>query len=122
MDLESQDEWDIEYTDEFDAWYRELDEELKGQLIARIDVIAERGPSLGRPIVERITSSVYPNMKELRTGTVRVLFAFDPRQTAILLLGGDKAGSWNAWYEVSVPQADALYGEHLASLRKEGLL
>lgn len=50
------------------------------------------------------------------------LFAFDPRRSAILLLGGDKSGQWNEWYRTAVPAADALYDDHLELLRKEGLL
>jgi hypothetical protein len=56
-------------------------------------VLAERGPDLGRPVVDRIVSSRHRNMKEQRgakAGALRVLFAFDPRRTAILLLGGDR--------------------------------
>jgi hypothetical protein len=62
-------------------------------------------------------------MKELRTssdGDLRVLFAFDPRRTAILLLGGNKTGRWAEWYLSAVPRADDLYDEHLAELRREG--
>lgn len=51
-----------------------------------------------------------------------MLFAFDPRRTAILLLGGDKTGRWEEWYEEAIPQAEALYAEYLEELRKEGLL
>jgi len=50
----------------------------------------------------------------------RVLFAFDPRRTAILLIGGDKTGNAR-WYDEFVPVADSLYDEHLIQLRKEGL-
>jgi hypothetical protein len=61
--------------------------------------------------------------KELRPSrSIRVLFAFDPRRSAILLLGGDKRGTWTEWYERMVPQADSLYAEHPQSLEKEGLL
>lgn len=62
-------------------------------------------------------------MKELRAsrgGALRVLFAFDPRRHAILLLGGDKSGQWNAWYRRAIPEADALYEIHLEELRAEG--
>ena len=85
-------------------------------------VAMERGPTLGRPFVDTIEGSRFPNMKELRPpgGNIRVLFAFDPRRTAILLLGGDKTGRWKAWYEENVPAADALYEEHLEELREEG--
>jgi hypothetical protein len=49
-----------------------------------------------------------------------LLFAFDPRRCAILLLGGDKTGN-DRWYDENVPIADRLYDEHLKILRKEGL-
>lgn len=64
-------------------------------------------------------------MKELRAssdGALRVLFAFDPRRTAILLLGGNKSGQWDEWYRTAVPIADELFDEHLAELQREGLL
>ena len=64
-------------------------------------------------------------MKELRAakgGALRVLFMFDPRRQVILLLGGDKSGEWNSWYEWAVPVADDLYDAYLAELRNEGLI
>lgn len=64
-------------------------------------------------------------MRELRTQhgghPFRTLYAFDPRRTAILLIGGDKTGD-NRWYDVNVPVADLLYDEHLEQLRREGEL
>ncbi len=62
---------------------------------------AERGPDLGRPVVDRIHSSRHQSIEELRAakgGALRVLFSFDPRRQAILLVGGDKSGEWNDWY------------------------
>jgi hypothetical protein len=61
-------------------------------------------------------------MKELRPRgeTIRVLFAFDPRRSAILLLGGDKRDRWSEWYAEMIPVADRLYEEHLAELEMEG--
>jgi len=46
---------------------------------------------------------------------LRIQLAFDPRRTAILLIGGDKTGN-NRWYEESVPLADAIYDRHLREL------
>jgi hypothetical protein len=62
-------------------------------------------------------------MKELRppVGNVRILFAFDPRRPAILLIGGDKTDRWNDWYDTMIPVADQLYDDHLRTLREEGL-
>jgi len=51
----------------------------------------------------------------------RVLYAFDPRRTAILLIGGDKTGN-DRWYQEFVPVANKLYDRHLETLRKEGLI
>lgn len=61
-------------------------------------------------------------MKELipMGGNIRVLFAFDPRRSAILLIGGDKTNRWDEWYEAMIPVADDLYDEHLRTLRDEG--
>jgi hypothetical protein len=60
-------------------------------------------------------------MKELRLpgGNLRILFAFDPRRCAMLLIGGDKTNLWDEWYDKVIPVADALYTEHLATLKKE---
>ena len=56
-------------------------------------------------------------MKELRPSrAVRILFAFDPRRTAILLLGGDKSGTGNRWYDEHAPGADRLFEEHLTEI------
>ena len=72
---------------------------------ASVILLRERGPALGRPHVDLVTSSAYPNMKELRAQhngkPYRTLFAFDPRRIAILLIGGDKtgndrAGTWSS--------------------------
>jgi hypothetical protein len=61
-------------------------------------------------------------MRELRIQhegrLYRVLYAFDPRRTAILLIGGDKTGN-DRWYEQYVPLADAIYDQHLRELEKE---
>jgi hypothetical protein len=61
-------------------------------------------------------------MKELipMGGSIRILFAFDPRRIAILLMGGDKANRWDEWYGEMVPRADDLYDLHLKSLIEEG--
>lgn len=52
-------------------------------------------------------------MKELRTGSIRVLFAFDPDRQAICVVAGDKAGNWDKWYRRNIPLADDRFDEHL---------
>jgi len=84
-----------------------------------IDMLAERGPTLGRPLVDRIKGSKHHNMKELRPASagaseVRILFAFDPERQAVLLTAGDKAGDWKGWYVRNIPLADLRFSQHLA--------
>ena len=72
--------WDIEVTDQFDEWWSTLTDDQREAVTDRVDVLAERGPDLGRPIVDRIHSSRHQSMKELRAakgGALRVLFCFD---------------------------------------------
>ena len=61
-------------------------------------------------------------MRELRIQhkgrPFRLLYAFDPRRTAILLIGGDKGGD-DRWYDVHIPIADKLYDDHLREIADE---
>ncbi|HEY7030378.1 MAG TPA: type II toxin-antitoxin system RelE/ParE family toxin [Thermomicrobiales bacterium] len=116
--------WEIEGTDEFAAWYRGLTEAQSESVDMAVRALELGGPALGRPYVDSLTASRHANMKELRPrgGNLRILFAFDPRRSAILLLGGDKTGRWGRWYREAIPIADDLYDEHLETLKKEGLI
>ncbi|NHF63551.1 addiction module toxin RelE [Chryseoglobus sp. KN1116] len=51
---------------------------------------------------------------------LRVLFAFDPKRWAILLVAGDKAGNWSRWYRSNIPVADNRFTEHLEQLGRKG--
>lgn len=117
--------WDIEYTDEFGDWWGGLSEDEQVSVAASVRLLEERGPSLGFPHSSGINGSRHGHMRELRTQhdgrPFRTLYAFDPRRSAILLIGGDKTGN-DRWYEQQVPVADRLYDDHLAQLRKEGLI
>jgi hypothetical protein len=113
--------WEVEFTDEFGRWWDTLAEDEQEAIAAVVEILQERGPGLRRPLVGGIETSRHANMKELipPAGDIRVLFAFDPRRTAILLMGGDKVGRWQAWYREMVPIADALFDEHLEGLRRK---
>jgi hypothetical protein len=114
--------WEVEYTDQFGEWWDELHVDQQKQVAASVRLLAERGPALGRPAVDTVSASRHPNMKELRIGTTRVLFIFDPRRTAILLVAGDKRDRWEEFYDQMILLADDLYDEHLEALRQEGAL
>ena len=112
--------WAVEYTDEFGQWWDTLSSEEQQGIDAAVGLLEQRGPDLGRPLVDTIEGSRHPNMKELRVGTMRLLFAFDPRRTALLLIGGDKRGHWQEFYARAIPLADRLFDVHLAELEREG--
>ena len=114
-------EVDIELIED---WLKAVDDDTYDQIGAAIEVLAEHGPGLGRPLVDSIVGSRHKNMKELRPGSsgrseLRILFAFDPRRRAILLLAGDKQGAWAKWYRKNLPLADDRYDEHLENLKKK---
>jgi hypothetical protein len=113
--------WIVEATDEFASWLDSLPDEEYALVATAIDMLEMRGPTLGRPWVDKIQQSRLHNLKELRprSTSIRVLFAFDPRRTAILLLGGNKAGLWNNWYLTWVPVAERLYEEYLREIEEE---
>lgn len=117
--------WDVEFTDEFEVWWESLAEDEQESLAASVELLRQVGPGLPRPHSDTVKGSRHPNMKELRTQhrgrPIRTLYAFDPRRTAILLIGGDKTGD-NRFYDRMIPLADRLYDEHLAELRNEGLI
>lgn len=117
-------EWEVEFTYEFGQWWDGLSEAEQEDVDAKVELLRKFGPALRRPHSGWISSSRHTNMKEIiiqHAGRpYRVLYAFDPRRCAILLIGGDKTGD-NRWYEKFVPVADRLLDEHLAALRKEGL-
>jgi hypothetical protein len=94
-------------------------------IAATVDMLEVAGPTLGFPHSSQIQGSRHGRMRELRIQhegrPYRVLYAFDPRRAAILLLGGDKTGD-DRWYERMVPHADRLYDDHLTTLKREGIL
>ncbi|MEV0893873.1 type II toxin-antitoxin system RelE/ParE family toxin [Promicromonospora sp. MEB111] len=115
--------WDVEFDEAVFEWLTGLEEESFVQVRAALNVLRDRGPQLGRPLVDTVVGSRHKNMKELRPGSagrseLRVLFAFDPERSAILLVGGDKAGRWQDWYRSAIPMADDRYDAHLEALRK----
>ena len=91
-------QWDVYVVNEVRAWIDGLDAATHTRVVQAIDALAEAGPGLGRPLVDTIARSSIPNLKELRPGTVRILFCFDPWRSSVLLVAGDKSGRWNAWY------------------------
>jgi hypothetical protein len=113
--------WEIYLTEEVLAWLDGLsveDAATHMQVVSAIEALAAGGPNLGRPLVDRIKGSRLHNLKELRPGSsgaseVRILFAFDPWRSSVLLVAGDKAGRWQHWYRQAIPRAEELYETYL---------
>jgi hypothetical protein len=114
--------WDVEFTDQFGEWWDALDVDAQISISAVVMVLEQIGPALTRPYADTVKGSRHANMRELRIQhqgrPFRLLYAFDPRRTAIILVGGDKGGD-DRWYDVYIPIADKLYDEHLQELEND---
>ncbi len=117
--------WEVEYTDEFGLWWETLTEDEQNSVAVVVGLLEARGPHLSFPYSSGIAGSRHSHMRELRIQHAgepyRVLYAFDPRRVALLLIGGKKTGD-DRWYETYIPTADRLYDEHLETQKKEGLI
>ena len=111
--------WEVEVSDEFRVWYAGLNEQEWESVNSAVGKLEEYGPTLGRPYVDTLIGSKYPNMKELRIQhqghPYRILFVFDPRRNAYLILGGDKTGEKD-WYIDAIRRSDAIYARHLKEI------
>lgn len=117
--------WDVENTDEFGTWFADLSEADQDGIDFTVYLLIEQGPKLRFSHSSGINHSWHSHMRELRIQSegrpVRVFYAFGPRRSAILLIGGDKTGD-DRFYERMIPVADELYDLHLKELKQEGLL
>ena len=114
--------WEVEYTDEFEAWWIDLDEGEQIDIDAVVGILEEKGPHLPYPYSSDVKGAKYVSIRELRIQhkgkPYRILYAFDPRRTAILLIGGKKGGG-QRWYEKYVPLAERIYEKHLKTLKNK---
>lgn len=117
--------WSVEYTDEFGAWWTSLSAGEQEDISAVAEILMERGPDLPFPYSSGVGGSKHSHMRELRVQSggqpIRVFYAFDPTRAAILLIGGNKTGD-KRFYKRMIPIADRLYDEHIAQLKREGLI
>jgi hypothetical protein len=113
--------WEVEFSDEFEQWWDGLTGEEQDSIDPVIYLLEERGPALTRPHADTIKGSAYSNMRELRVQhqgrPIRILYAFDPRRSAYLIIGGDKTGN-DRWYGEMIPIADTVYRKHIEELKE----
>lgn len=120
-------QWEIILMPEVEEWYLDLcnhEPDIANRILRAIDILAEKGPTLGRPWVDKLAGSRHHNLKELRPtrggSHTRILFVFDPTRQAILLVAGDKAGNWKRWYDVNIPIAEQRYDNWLNAQHGKG--
>ncbi|SRR5260370_15886574 len=112
-------------TEECKEWFDSLLRQDKRKVNAVIDRLKEKGPHLGRPHADTLTETRLSNLKELRAHTdvaeFRILYAFDPERTAVLLVGGNKieTGKPARWYRQMIPIAERLFAKHLEDLERK---
>jgi hypothetical protein len=114
--------WEIEYTDEFGAWWETRSEDEQDAVKYTVGLLEQEGPQLDFPHCSKINGSRHGNMRELRSTFAgheyRTFYAFDPRRMAILIIGGDKTGN-NRFYKEYIPKADNIYDEYLKEIQEE---
>jgi hypothetical protein len=114
--------WNVEYTDEFEEWWEALNEDEQDAVDRSVALLELDGPSLKFPYSSDVRKSKHGSMRELRSqckgNPLRTFYAFDPRRTAILLIGGDKTGN-DDFYDKMIPKADKIYDEYLKEIQEE---
>lgn len=114
-------EWNVIFDPDFRLWFDEQEQELQDEVSSVVILLRELGPALGRPRVDTLEGSSIKNMKELRIQYKgepwRILFAFDPKRQAILLLGGNKTGN-KRWYKENISIAERRYQNYLEKLKE----
>jgi hypothetical protein len=110
--------WTLIYVEEFKAWLDTQEEGLEDEALARLDMLREKGPLLGRPYADTLKGSVLSNLKELRfkynKKQIRILFVFDHKRQAVILLGGYKQDKH--WYLENIPIAEKRFAKYLQGL------
>jgi len=91
--------WEVENTDEFAGWFVNLTEADQDAIDFAVDLLIAQGPRLRFPHSTGIEGARHSHMRELRVQSegrpLRIFYAFDPRRSAILLIGGRQDWRWS---------------------------
>src|ERR1051325_7100662 len=99
-------------------WGSPTSSEEQASVRAYVKLLEEYGVAVKHPYCSGVETSRHDHMRECVGRPYRVLYSFDPRRTAMLLIAGDKTGN-DRWYGTFVPMADRIYSGHLEQLHKE---
>jgi len=110
---------EVLYTEEFGAWWESLTEAEQESVAVGVGLLEMKGVNLPFPYSSGIQGSRHGHMRELRIqhagNPYRILYVFDPRRKAVLLMGARKGGN-SLWYEKYVPIADRIYDQYIRGL------
>jgi hypothetical protein len=112
----------VRQTREFSEWLAALNPGDQKAVQRVVTLLELKGVTLGEPYSSALRGSTYP-LRELRprrgASPLRVLYAFDPRREAWILLGGNKATE-ASFYRHAIARAEALWAMHLERVKQEG--
>lgn len=117
--------WNVDSSDEYDAWFLTLDDDSKEAVLQRVLLLREYGPNLPRPYADVLHGSKkVKNLKELRNQTqqhlLRVSYYFDSTRNAFLLIGGDKKGkNQEKFYKDLIAESEVIIERHEKELENE---
>ena len=111
----------VNTSDEFDRWWATCSESLQDAIAAHVGLLERVGPHLGRPYADTLSGSTISNVKELRVQhrgqPYRILYAFDPKREALLLVAGMKADG-KRWYGRALRTTERIGERHLEQLEE----
>ena len=111
--------WRMEVTEDFTRWWSGLSVNEQDDMVASALLLSEWGPYPRFPHTCWINQSKHRNMREVRIRSggspFRLMYAFDPKRVAIVLVGGEK-GTKPLSYPQCVSRADHTYDGHLLAL------
>ncbi len=114
--------WEIILSEQFEVWIESLDADSYDAVLVKLAILREFGPALGRPHADTLKQSRIKNLKELRIQckrhVYRILFSFDPKRNAVILIGGDKRGNERLFYKKIIPLAEAIFERYLREVDK----
>ncbi len=112
----------VNATEEFERWIENLSHREQKTVLQVVKILEQVGMALAEPYSSALKGTKHP-LRELRprrgASPLRVIYAFDPKREALLLLGGDK-GDDKRFYERAIRRAEQLWEGHLEDLEKEG--
>ncbi len=107
-------------TAEFEQWFHGLANKEEAAVVRAVDILEQKGITLGFPNSSAIESAKSIALRELRIQSgghpLRVFYVFDRIRRAVLLIGGDKTGD-NRFYEKLIPMAEKIYRQYLIEIK-----